>query len=153
MISDQSCATREAPHRHPGLVPGPDKKAAKAKDYNQSVIPGLPRDLGLLRELTKRSRFQNNPLLLFPRSRINAWAFSGTTDGDMRCAIPGRRIGLEFHPHRHPGLAPGPNEKATISKHPPRRRKKYQTQYLIMSFNNQHAHKKRTLYISTLWMC
>ena len=31
----------------------------------------------------------------------------------MGCALPGRRL------HRHPGLAPGTNKKAVISKQPP----------------------------------
>ena len=80
--------------RHPGLVPGTSKKATEAKDYTLTVIPGSPRDL------IKRPRFQNNPCRMFPKIP------------DIRCAIPGRPL------HRHPGLAPGTNKKAVISKQP-----------------------------------
>ena len=38
----------------------------------------------------------------------------GATDGDIRSAIPGGRIGLALHLLRHPGLAPGTSKKATM---------------------------------------
>ncbi len=42
----------------------------------------------------------------------------GVHTSDMRCAIPGRRKEGTQLTHRHPGLAPGPNKKATMQKQP-----------------------------------
>ena len=40
---------------------------------------------------------------------------------DIRCAIPGRRTEGAQLTHRHPGLAPGTNEKATKPSSTPNR--------------------------------
>ena len=49
-------------HRHPGLAPGPNKKATEANHNPKPVIPDSFRDLpGSPRDLTKRPRCKNNP--------------------------------------------------------------------------------------------